>query len=215
MTLLEGIKKFWWAIVAAVIVLVVLICLVVANGVTNQGNKKQQDLIVFYNDTSNVLSDCLVKTKSAVGLANAQTDALDKVITDAVKGRYTDGSSAQVGRGQLFSALSEAYPDTSALSATFDKVLIVITGCRSNFKDSQSALQRELARFNKWRSGSFTVRKFGGSNYPNDELKIKAGGTFVKGELALDQMGEMVLVADAETARDTGVLQNDNPFATQ
>ncbi len=214
MTLLAAVKKFWWAIAGSAVLLVLLVLFLISNGVTNDGKKKQQDLIVLYNDTSNVLSDCLVKTKSAVGLTNAQTEALDKVIIDAVKGRYTEGGSAQPGRGQLFSAISEAYPDTSALSATFDKVLIIITGCRSNFKDSQAALQRGLARFNQWRSGSLTVRTFGGK-FPDDELKIKVAGNSVTSEDALDQMGEMVIVAEASTARDTGVLTNDNPFEKQ
>lgn len=215
MTLLDAVKKFKWVIAGSTIVFFALVFFLIANGVTNQGNKKQQDLIVLYNDTSNVLSDCLVKTKSAVGLANAQTDALDKVITDAVKGRYTEGSSAQPGRGQLFSAISEQYPDTKALSATFDKVLIIITGCRSNFKDSQAALQRAVTRFNQWRTGSFTVRTFGGDNYPNDDLEIQVAKDFVRGKKALDKMRELVLVAEASTARDTGVLTNDNPFEKQ
>lgn len=214
MTVQGFFRKFWWAVLGVVIVFFVMLYLIVSNGVTNDGNKKQEDLIAFYNETTNVLSDCLVKTKSAVGVAGAQTDALDRVITNAVKGRYTEGSTAQPGNSNaLFSALSEAYPDTSGLSRTFENVQIIITGCRTNFRDSQSELQKAVTRFNQWRKGSFTVRTFGGGNYPNDDLAIRVDRRMITGQEALNQMRTLVVVSDAQTGRDSGVIRNDDPFA--
>lgn len=210
----QGLKKYWPAFVGVgVILLAVLFYVVQHNSVVNAGNKKQQSLITRYNETTNVLSDCIVKTKAAVGVANAQTGALDEVISDAVKGRYTAGSTAKPGSSNaLFSALREAYPDTSGLSETFQNVQIIINGCRSDFRDSQAELQKAVARFNEWRTGSFTTRTFGGGDYPNDELAIKVSGKVVTGQEALTQMRELVVVEEAQQGRDTGEIEAENPF---
>lgn len=214
MTVKEALRKYWYVPVAVFFALLALMYFVTANGVTNDGNKKQQDLITFYNDTTNVLSDCLVKTKQSIGATDAQANALKDVITSAVQGRYTKGSTAQPGSGQnaLFNAIVEKYPDTAGLSKTFQDVLIVINGCRGDFRDAQAILQRGVTRFNQWRTGSFTVRNFGGGDYPNSDLAIKVNNKLVTGQAALDQMRTLVVVSDAQTGRDTGKIENKNPF---
>lgn len=201
------------AAVLAVIVGLFLIKVIIEVGVTNDGNKKQQDLIAHYYRTTNVLSDCLVKTKSAVGVAEANTKALDEVLVGAIRGRYEEPTSAQPGSGNpLFSAIVEAYPNLEGLNDRFQDVLTVITGCRSNFRDSQEELQRQVSLFNQWRTGSWTVRTFGGSDYPNDELEIKVEGKPVTGAAALAQMRELVVVEEAQEGRDTGKIANEDPF---
>lgn len=213
MTALEAIKKFKWFGVVGAVLLLGLLYFVISNSVTNDGNKKQQVLIVYYNDTTNILSDCLVKTRQSVGATKAQTDALDKVITDAVKGRYDGNTSAKPGGGSLFSAIAEAYPDTSGLSKSFQDVMIIINGCRTDFRDSQAILQRGVTQFNQWRTGSFKVRTFGGKNYPNEDLEITVAKETVTGKAALKQMRTLVVVEDAQSGRDTGKIDNTDPFA--
>ena len=213
MTALEAIKKFKWFGVVGAVLLLGLLYFVISNSVTNDGNKKQQDLITYYNDTTNILSDCLVKTKQSVGATKAQTDALDKVITDAVKGRYSGNTSAKPGGGSLFSAIAEAYPDTSGLSKSFQDVMIIINGCRTDFRDSQAILQRGVTQFNQWRTGSFKVRTFGGKKYPNEDLEITVASKSVTGKAALKQMRTLVVVEDAQSGRDTGKIDNTDPFA--
>lgn len=213
MTALEAIKKFKWFGAVGAVLLLGLLYFVISNSVTNDGNKKQQDLITYYNDTTNVLSDCLVRTKQSVGATKAQTDALDKVITDAVKGRYDGNTSAKPGGGSLFSAILEAYPDTSGLSKSFQDVMIIINGCRTDFRDSQAILQRGVTQFNQWRTGSFKVRTFGGKKYPNEDLEIAVASKSVTGKAALKQMRTLVVVEDAQSGRDTGKIDNTDPFA--
>lgn len=206
-------KKYKWALVAVLVVLALIFLFVQKNSVTNAGNRKQQQLIAYYNETENVLSDCLFKTKQSIGATGAQTSALDKVLTDAVKGRYEAGSSAKPGSGNpLFSAILEAYPETAGLSKTFQDVLVTINGCRTDFKNSQSVLQTAVARFNEWREGSFMVRTFGGGNYPNSKLAIKVGTKVLTGNEALSQMRTLVVVSQAEKARETNKIENENPF---
>jgi hypothetical protein len=200
--------------IVGILAVILLVVFMIRVGVTNDGNKKQQDLITYYNDTTNVLSDCLVKTKQSIGVTRAQTDALDKVITDAVRGRYTGDTTARPTGGALFSAIAEQYPNTDKLSETFGKVLVVINGCRSDFRDSQSILQRAATQFEQWRTGSFTVRNFGGGNYPTSALAITLNGETVSGKAAFAQMRKLVVVSDAQTGRDTGTIDNTDPFTT-
>ena len=202
------------AFIALVLAVIVVIGIIVThNNVVNEGNQKQQELNRYYKETENVLSDCEVKTKSAIGVTQGQTKALDAVISEAVRGRYTAPSNAVPGtNGALFSAIREAYPDTSGLSKSFENVQIIINGCRTNFKDSQSELQGAVERFNKWRTGSWTVRTFGGGNYPNDELVVKTENGRLTGDEALEQMGELVVLTETRKERETGNLEVETPF---
>lgn len=210
------VKQYKWPLAAcclAALLVIGLVIFLIQNSVTNDGNKKQEDLIVYYNDTENVLSDCLVKTKQSIGATEAQTDALDRVITDAVRGRYTEGSTAVPGEGNpLFSAIVEQYPDTAGLSKSFQDVLVVINGCRSDFRDSQAKLQANIAAFNKWRTGSLTVRTFGGE-YPTNALEINFEDGTLSGKAALAQMRKLVVVSEARSGRDSNVIENEDPFA--
>jgi hypothetical protein len=201
------------AVIAGVIVLLLIITFATKNGVTNKGNQKEQDLNAQYNDNSNYLSDCIVRIRESAGVVKGQTAALDQVLTDAVKGRYDKGSSAQVGGGQLFSAIKEAYPDLSAIGSGFDKVLTVVNGCRTDYRDIQTKLQRMIADFEKWRTGSFTVRTFGGG-FPNNNLKAAKGDTILHGQAALDQMSTVVLVREAKEAQTTHEVAPEDPFGS-
>lgn len=217
MTPQEYVKKYWpvgvAAAIASILIVFVIVPWIIGIFVTNAGNKKQEDLIARYNETTNVLSECLVKTKSSVGVSIAQTDAFDKIITNAAKGRYTEGSSAKPGAGNpLFSAIVEAYPNLDGLSKTFENVMITINGCRTDFRKTQSEMQKAVTRFNQWRKGSWTVREFGGKKYPNADLVITVNNRDVTGNDAITQMRKLVVVSDAQSGRDSGHIENLNPY---
>ncbi len=182
--------------------------------IVSEGNKKQQGLIVFWNETTNVLSGCIIETKEAAGIAEAQTGAINKVISEAVRGRYEEPSTAQPGGGKnsLFSAMVEAYPNTDQLSKTFQDVLTVVTGCRTKFQHTQAELQKHVTMFNEWREGSFLNRKLGAENYPTDKLVIEVGKKKVSGQAALDKMRQLVVIKEANTGRETGEIEAVNPF---
>jgi hypothetical protein len=212
MTVQDYLKKFWWVAVVAVVCLVLLVAFIQNNGVTNNGNTKQQGLITLYNDTTDVLSDCLVKTKNAVGATKAQTDALTTFVTSSVKGQVpAKDLNKPVTVNPLYAVMKQAYPDTAGLSETFQRVLTIITGCRGDFRDSQAILQRGVDRFESWRTGSLTTRTFAGE-YPTKDLRIKVAGKFVSGTDAIDQMRTLVVVEEAQTGRDTGKIENKDAF---
>lgn len=208
--------RYWGAIAAAaVVVLVLLGYVIVHNEVISEGNQKQQTLIADYKATEVVLSDCEVKTRQAVGVAQAESGALNEYVDGAVQGRYTLGSSARPGSGSLFSAILEAYPETAGLAKAYETVQIIITGCRTHFADAQEQLQKQLALFESWRTGSWKVRTFGGSNYPNDALEIKVGNEILTGKDAIHQMREVIATGETKEERASNEIQNENPFGEE
>lgn len=206
-------------IVVAVVVLYFAFSFLMHNSVTNAGNKWQQDLVFDLKQADNKLSDCFVKTKQSVGAAQANAGKVNEIVTNAVSGRYDNGG-AQVDNGKLFSAVAEAYPDTSNVSNIYKEVLIVINGCRSDFSDAQAKLSADVAGFNTWRTGTWKVRTFGGDNYPTSDLSVKTFGSEGKqvtliGKEALDKMETLLLTQETSAARGTGTVENTDPFANQ
>lgn len=214
-TILATLRKYWFIAAALAVVLVFLfVWWLIGNGVTNSGNKQEQALNAQYNVNIGDLSTCIQKIEETAGVAKGQAAAVDGILLDAVKGRYdTPGSTAHVGGGKFFSAISEAYPDLTQVSATYQQVLTIINGCRSDYQGDQAKLQDEIASFEKWRTGSWTVRHFGGG-FPNANLIARKGNTVLHGRAALDQMRVMVVLAEANTDYNTGQQQVVDPFAT-
>lgn len=208
------IQKYWGILGALAVVLIIAVSVAFTqNGVINSGNQKEADLNAQYNSNMAYLSNCLDKSKQAVGAANAQNVALGDIITKAVTGRYVIGSSAtaavQPGTKSLFSAVQEAYPDTSQIGQIYQQVLTVVIGCRDDYTNYQVKLQSMIADFQKWRTGSFTVRQFGGG-FPNNNL-VASGQT---SGLALIKMTTILAVNAAIQAYDSGQMPDQNLFGS-
>lgn len=213
-TLLKS-PKYIAMIVAAVMVIVGgFVLFLVNNGVTNNGNKQEAGLNTQYLDNQNVLSDCITKIRETAAVTTAEADKFEQVMVEVIKGRYEDGSSAQPGSGALFSAIVEQYPDLSGLNKAFERVYTVIVGCRSDYRGEQSKLLDKLRAYDSWRTGSWTVRTFGGE-FPSDNLEARIGTTVTRGKDARDQMYTIVLVKDSIDAYESGVLTPEDPFATE
>ena len=214
---MEQVKKFWWIGAIALVLVLLVSWFALSNSVTNTGNKHEADLNAQYLDNQNYLSDCITKIRESASIVKGNTAAFDQIMTDAVKGRYDDpNSSAQgaVGRGQLFSALSEQYPDLSGNTQLFDKMLTVAVGCRTDYRGKQSAMASKLQAYDTWRTGSWTARTFA-SGFPNDNLVATIGTEEYTGKDALKKMRQIILVSDAAKAYETGQLQPEDPFGTQ
>lgn len=211
------VKKYWWIAAIVVVVIGLITWFSVTNGVKNAGYQKEKDLNAQYNININTLSDCMVRIRESAGTVKAQTEAVNVVLENAVKGRY-DGelSSAQAkpGPNTLFSAMHEAYPDLSSVAGGYDKVLIVINGCRTDYRGMQDKMQKMISDYESWRVGSWTTRTFA-SGFPSSELKAKKGNAVLKGEEALAQMETVVAVKEATSAYDSGELKAEDPFGTQ
>jgi hypothetical protein len=85
--------------------------------------------------------------------------------------------------------------------------------CRGNYKKVQSKLLDMLQVYTSWRTGSWTVRFFGGDEFPSQNLVAQIGSDRSrKGQDALDQMYTIVTVKDSIEAYKSGVLVPEQPF---
>jgi len=205
--------KILGAIGAGLVVLFLIIGFMIHQSVISKGNQLESELSSDYADGANYLSNCVNKTKQAANVANAQTAALDKILQDAVAGRY--GTGAEINDKALLGAIVEAYPDLSGLSNTFQDVLATITGCQDDFRDKQSDIQDGVRKFNSWRTGSWTVRTFGGGSFPNDNLYIAIGDEELTGQEALNKIRKPIVDSGVLQDYSDGTTDVEDPFATE
>lgn len=199
--------------IAALVLILGIWYFTVNNGVTNAGNTKEAGLNVQYLDNQNYLSDCIVRIRETAGVAQAKADKLDQVLEDAIKGRYDNGtnSEAQPDSGKFFSAIQEAYPDLQPVGDLYNRVFDVMNGCRTDYRGKQTQLLDMLRSYDTWRTGSFTVRTFGGE-FPSDNLEARVGDDVARGQEARDRMYRIVLAEDALEAYESGTLEAEDPF---
>lgn len=212
--LLKSPKYIAMIVAAALVIVGGFVLFLVNNGVTNNGNKQEAGLNTQYLDNQNYLSDCITKIRETANVTTAEAEKFEEVMVEVIKGRYEGETSAQPGSGALFSAIVEQYPDLSDLNKAFERVYTVIVGCRSDYRGKQSQLLDKLRTYDSWRTGSWTVRTFGGE-FPSDNLEARVGTSVNRGQDARDQMYTIVLIKDSVDAYNTGVLVPEDPFATK
>jgi hypothetical protein len=187
----------------------------IPQSVISDGNQQESRLNGWFNNEVVALHTCTAKTARAAQVTKGQTDAVDKVLKDAVAGRYGTGNN--LDEGKLFSAMHEAYPDLGGLNKSFQDAMAIMTGCQDDFAAAQGVVQSKVSDFKSWRTGSWTVRTFGGNDFPNDNLEVNiAGMDHLIGQQALDLMSRPIADADTVNAIKTGEdgsYKND-PFAT-
>lgn len=190
-------------------VVTAFVLFLVNNSVTNTGNVKEAGLNAQYLDNQNELSACTTKIRETANIAGAQADKFEEVMVEVIKGRY---EGREGNPGTMFSAIVEQYPDLASLSSAYERVHNVVVGCRSDYKNIQTKLLDMLQKYDSWRTGSFTVRTFGGE-YPSNNLVAQIGTDRTrKGQVALDQMYTIVVTKDTVDAYKTGELVPEQPF---
>ena len=133
-----------------------------------------------------------------------KSDKMNKIIADAVKGRY-DGKMQPGTGGALFSAISEAYPDLSNNLDVYDKIVDYVAAKREAYKQTQNKLLDMLRAYDTYREDglirSVLVRSLG---FPSQGLEARIGTSVKRGHEARDQMYLIVLTEDAKQAYETG-----------
>jgi hypothetical protein len=201
-----------WGLVVAFVLIITIWVVSTWIGVINEGNKWEAQLSAQYANGANVLSQCVVQTEQAADAVGVERDALIEILSAAVSGRYNSESSASVDNGKLFSAIVEAYPDTTGIDQNFGEVIAIIKGCRDNYANQQARVLGLTDEFNAWRTGTLRVRMFGGS-FPNDNLYIQLpNGTRITGLGALERMEAPVIDEETLDAYINGVFETENPF---
>jgi len=88
---------------------------------------------------------------------------------------------------------------------TFQNVLSVVNGCRTDYRAKQSQLLDMLGSFDSWRTGSLKVRLLGGQ-FPNGNLIARVGDNRFKGKDAEDKMWKIILTGTALSEYNKGTL---------
>jgi len=193
-------------ICGAIIGVLLLCCLGVynyANGIQQEGVARETELNNQYLDNQNELSTYISKFYETVGVANLKSDKMDQILMDAVKGRYEGHTSAQPGQGQLFSAITEAYPNIDM--SIYDRILDQINSGRDAYKQKQSKLLDMLRSYDKWReSGLVQSRIIAAMGVPTQHLEARIGTLVKHGAEARDQMYLIVLTQSTTDAYTSG-----------
>lgn len=175
------------------------------NGVRNTLIAQETNLTALYRDNQNVLSSYVSGFYEQVGIADRKSAQLNQIISDAVKGRYDGKTSAQPGKGQLFSAIQEAYPNIDL--STYDKIQDYIQKSRNEFKGAQTRLLSTVAQYENSRKQGFiksTVANVLG--FPSDTLQARVDGKVFYGRTALEQIQEIVLDGTTNAAFGSGKM---------
>lgn len=211
---LEKVKAWAQAHLKVLIAVGVVLVLVITlygkfNGIRHEGVDRETALSAQYQDNQNELSSFISTFYEQLGIADRKSEQLDRILEDAVKGRYDDtGLQAATPNesNDLISAIVEAYPDLSGLD-TYDTILDTISSGREAYKQKQTKLLDMLRSYDKWREqdiiGSVLIDL---SGYPSDNLRAQIGTQVTRGQDALDQMYVIVLTSQAADAYETGEL---------
>jgi hypothetical protein len=200
--------------VVAVVAVIASIWAIFKNiSVDNEMIRQENSLNTQYPTNQVMLADCLVRIKQSAQFATAETDKLDEVLSNAVKGRYSAGGNApQVDNGKFFSAITESYPNLQGLHDAFNRAFNTMNGCRRDYAGAQTLLLDRLRTYDDYR---LTWPNSMFANDPSDSKVLRAaiGGDVKTGQAALDRMRDVVTSKDAKKAYESGELDTDNPFS--
>lgn len=199
--------------VVGVVLLLVIGIYGKANGINNKSVDLQTQLSAQYSDNQNYLSAYVSGFYEQTGLVAAKSAAMDKILTDAVKGRYDKGSTAaptgtpSAQGGQLISAMVEAYPDLTQLNS-YDKIISYVQAGREGYRQQQSKLLDMLRNFDKWRNtGLVSKQLISMMGVPGHDLRAQIGTHVVYGTAAEKKMYQIVLASSARQAYETGTQE--------
>lgn len=176
--------------------------------IRNEGRRTELSITAKYKAMQSSYGQDRLAFTDQIGIAREKRDAMDKILMDAVSGRYNQPGSPQVDNGKLFSAITEAYPDLAGLNI-FDQIMPFITKMRSKFAQDQAQVFEMIKGYNEWRTtGSFLHPTFvNWAGFPSDALEMQANGNVYRGKDALDRMSRPIIGSDTGQIFDTGVDQ--------
>jgi hypothetical protein len=170
--------------------------------------RQENNLSQEYTTARGNLATYVSTIREALGVADRATGNLDALLTDVVAGRYQGDTSVQPGGGQLFSAITEAYPDITSLSINYERVQTAIFAGRESFKNEQEHLLQMISDYSTWREDGLLRSFFTGMlGAPTDRLKADNGTDIAYGQAALDRMAKIVSTQEANDAYKTGVME--------
>lgn len=211
-------KAAVWISISIVVVILIISIFGWANNMQKQSVEKEVRLSRTYESMKSDLDTFLSTAREQAGVTKAQSAAFDKIMLDAVSGRYQgkegQPTSAQPGTGTLFSAIAEAYPNLDGINSSYNRILDTITSGRQTFNNGQKKLQDEIRSYDTWRKSgiihSWALETFIG--VPTDNLTITNGDQKFVGQAAYDKMSQVIQSGVTSQAFKTGNLEAQDFF---
>lgn len=195
-------------VAAASISVLALIVFSYWNGVRNTGIRLERQLTSQYLDNQNYLSAFISGFYEQVSVAQTQSDRLNTVLNEAVKGRY-EGEGGFSVDSAFFAAVVEAYPEASLeqLLENWGKIQDYIASQREGYRNVQSKLLDQLRTYDTWReTGLFKHLFVGWIGFPSGSLEARIGRSKTTGDEAREQMYAIVLTEAAKEAYEEGEM---------
>ena len=154
--------------------------------VGNVALQKEKAIVQLNNNNTIQLNQYVASLKEQVGIANVKSNALDKILKDALSARYNPTQMADPNsKGSFYSAMHEAYPNIDV--SVYDQIITFVQGQRQDYALLQKQLQSMLADFDTWR-GSFPNSMFTGSVPDHWLVAQDDSGNKLTGQAALDYL---------------------------
>ena len=212
--ILEALKKpkvIIGLIVAAVILFGAVSVIGTYTSVRNEGRSQELAMTAHWKNTQARYGQFRMGRADKLAIAREKRDAINKILVDAVAGRYDKANQpGTVDQQAVFSAIVEAYPDTKGLDI-FDGLLKDIQAGREAFAKDQETMADMVRSYNSWRTtGSFLHPTFvNWAGFPSPTLEARVGDKVYTGQEALDKMSKVIVGQDTGEIFDTG---NDKPL---
>jgi hypothetical protein len=195
-----------WSIITVfglmAIILLLTFTVFIPNSVESAGNQKERKANTYAVAAFGAMDTCVQITYRSAQVTQAQADAIDKILKDAVSGRY--GTGASLDQNKVFSLLQENYPSTVDISKLYATALSNMTGCQKDFLAAQTTMNTYANDFLAW---------------SDDKLVVVIGEQVISGIKALRIMQRAVVETDTANAITSGTRSGSNsagtnPFAT-
>lgn len=199
------------ALVAALVVAGVLVAggvwfYTYLNGLRTQSVRQENALNAQYLSNQNYLSAFISGFYEQVSVADRKSEKLERILVDAVKGRYEDdGFTAD---GAFFAAVFEAYPELGDLNV-YDQIVSYVKSQREGYRNMQDKLLDMLRTYDSWRQDGIVQSRVVATmlGIPSQRLKASIGKDVVYGEDAYERMLTIVLASQAQEAYETGTME--------
>lgn len=178
------------------------------NSVRNEGIQRETSLSAQYQSNQNYLSAFISGFYEQVSVVQAETDALNQILFDAVRGRYDgEGGGFDVG-SSFFTGVAEAYPEASTqqLLENWAKIQDYISSQRAGYRNKQDKLLDMLRAYDNFRKEGIIRHMIVGMYFPSDTLEARTNEETVTGDEARDKMYTLVLTSEATEAYESGEM---------
>lgn len=204
--LLKKPKVIIGLIVAAVLLFGTVSVIGTYTSVRNDGRNMELSMNAHWKNTQTRYGQFRMGMADKMAIAREKRDAINKILVDAVSGRYDkQGQPGTVDQQAVFSAIVEKYPDLKGLDI-FDQLIIDIQAGREAFAKDQETMADMVRSYNSWRTtGSFLHPTFvEWAGFPSDILEARVGDKVYYGQEALDKMSTVIMGQGTSEIFDTG-----------